>query len=171
MANYKSQYTGEQIDEAIGKVLNAPNIYNYDGTVIIEKANSVLGLRRFKDTMTPIETDYDLYGGASSNELSDNLFNAFGFSTEQSIETPNEIIVVTVQFTCLLKVPQAPNNCMWVRASANGDVTEGVYYEGLGNPTLDDFLNTLDNRTIDINYTANSTVDKWLLANTEEVSV
>lgn len=54
MANYKSQYTGEQIDEAIGKVLNAPHMYNYDGTVIIEKAESVLGLRRFKETVEPI---------------------------------------------------------------------------------------------------------------------
>ena len=39
----------------------------YDGTVIIEKAESALGLRRFKETLTPIEIDLTSYGKAYSD--------------------------------------------------------------------------------------------------------
>lgn len=152
MANYKSQYTGEQIDEAIGKVLNAPNIYNYDGTVIIEKANSVLGLRRFKDSVTEIDTI------DTSGDEFETLIEPYSFSIEPFVSDDLTVSKMTCAFNIY-----------------DGTETAGPYvglyfdnagWEAVPFTTANEFIGTFN-----ITSTANSTVDEWLLANTEGVSV
>lgn len=161
MANYKSQYTGEQIDEAIGKVLNAPNIYNYDGTVIIETAESPLGLKRLKENPTPILLDTEPTGGKEYYDTNfieiepiyappstDDGFPAwyYGVTPAYSIDggtTLKSMIKITVGESMSDNFMYFPTN-------------------------LSSISGTLE---FNILAVANNTVAEWVLANTEGVSV
>lgn len=144
-----------------------PTLPEYDGTVIIEKLNA-LGWRRFNDTLTPIETDYDLFGGISDTEtLFNNLYNEFGFSVKFEEEFEGEVYTLEFKMTCLLKVSQADYNVIWIETDTG---ERAAVYEGIGNPSVESLLNEF-NRQLPISSTSSATVDEWLLANTEGVSV
>lgn len=143
MANYKSQYTGEQIDEAIGKVLNARNIYNYDGTVIIEKAESVLGLRRFKGVLTSTDSvnanvDYTV-NGITYNKIIADFDGGIYCVIFQNTETES---VAYAYFS---------------EAVAEQDIVKGWQNEAY--------------RDTNVISCDDETAKAWLLANTEGVSV
>lgn len=129
----------------------------YDGTVIIEKAESVLGLRRFKETVTPISeyigTGTDIEGLASFCE-----------QLSFDIEPIEGVYIEDATFTKM--------TCVFT-AIVDGE-TLLVYGLYMGDDfwVADDLSNPVEPITqFNILSTSNATVDEWLLANTEGVSV
>ena len=121
----------------------------YDGTVVIEKAESVLGLRRFKESMSNVDI---------SNMTSlENLFEAYGFVIED-VEVEEGYFVNAL--TCTF-VEQGET-----RVGARGNYDGGSELVVI---PLTDLVSLIS--TFNVLSTANSTVDEWLLANTEGVSV
>ena len=89
--------------------------------------------------------------------------NEFGFMATLNVggETAD------IQVSCLLHEQGATTvNFMLLLDGA----TYHTVMEEIGSPELNAFLSMI-NRQVDILSTANSTVDEWLLANTEGVSV
>ena len=171
MTNYKSQFTGEQIDEAIGKVLNAPNIYNYDGTVIIEKAESVRGLRRFKETVEPIvKLTYDEFVSLQTNGGAD-FYSNYGFEIE------------VVQDTSEPQYSYDGLSCIGMVEVGEEDEIFQMYFLVIKNGITNDTEKTFAYPVVDLdgfgnfeqlqqfNITNTNGLDEWLLANTEGVSV
>ena len=123
--------------------LGGTHLPEYDGTVIIEKAESVLGLRRFKESVTPYLTI------TSEDELP-------SFYTEHYFDIPT----------------LGDINRMTPCVVGDGEicVVVGNETEPLNVMTLFD-VNLYFPDGFEILSTSNSTVDEWLLANTEGVSV
>lgn len=133
-----------------------PTLPEYDGTVIIEKAESVLGLRRFKETVTPI-SEY-IGTGIDIEEL-----NAFCEPLSFDIEPIEGVYLEDATYTKM--------TCVYT-ATIEGEtfLAYGLYAGDLW--IGDDLSNPVEPITqFNILSTANSTVDEWLLANTEGVSV
>ena len=127
----------------------------YDGTVIIEKAG-VRGWRRFKPSMAV----------ASSEVFTDNTntaFEQYGFSI--SPITFEEAGVTITGLSCLLNFNNQDVIGEGVLTYIEGDIGIGAIAQTLT------YLSTLGIDTFNVTATNNSTVDEWLLANTEGVSV
>lgn len=130
----------------------------FDGTVIIEKAESVLGLRRFKDIMTTINNEPFPY-----DTTDEEVINPYSFDVEGVIEIFDEIIQVT-KMTCLLNVTNAlGTGTLYALYFYYNDEWGMVYFEGQGW--------TFPELNIPFTITSTNGYDEWLLANTEGVSV
>lgn len=132
----------------------------YDGTVIIEKAG-VRGLRRFKDILTPDENAS--YDGENSEELLAN----YGINITPIIKDGVAVSKISafIKYTPEYSSGGENDGVIVARMVADDGTTivRGVSYPGV--------LEMLGTNTIDVLSTANNTVDEWLLANTEGVSV
>ena len=129
------------------KTIEASASYpTYDGTVVIEKANSVLGLRRF-NTNTPSVftsiTEGELFEFYSNNIIKMNDFTDGG--------------VTINEFTPLFDLEGEEI----IAFGYDGEIVDGLPFS--------DFAALIG--TFNVLSTSNSTVDEWLLANTEGVSV
>lgn len=136
--------------------LGGTHLPYYDGAVIIEKAESVLGLRKFKSSMTV----------ASSEVFTDNTdtaFEQYGFSI--SPITFEEAGITITGLSCLLNFNNQDVIGEGVLTYIEGDIGIGAIAQTLT------YLSTLGIDTFNVTATNNSTVDKWLLANTEPVDV
>lgn len=129
----------------------------YDGTVIIEKAESVLGLRRFKETMSNIEPPTDF-----TEEGFTNFYNNNSISIETLVLSEKEELY---GFTPPFEAEGAIYSIIYY----NNDTT----IEGGDILILPYDFETLKSWFTEFTVTAtnNSTVEQWLLANTEGVSV
>jgi hypothetical protein len=116
----------------------------FDGTVIIEKAESVLGLRRFKESVTPYTT-------LSTQEEILSFYATNYFTISPDYDGYNRLSIAFLG-----------DGQVWICV--------GVGDEMSTLNTLSTYLEFNPNG-INILSTANSTVDEWLLANTEGVSV
>ena len=123
----------------------------YDGTVVIEKAESVLGLRRFKENLS-------VYGTYSVNETFEETYNK-GFVTIEAIILGTDTLY---GFTPLYTGSDGAQNFVIDYKSSMG---ERVFV----NMPAEFFLQVFNE--FNVLSTSNSTVDEWLLANTEGVSV
>ena len=136
----------------------------YDGTVIIEKAESVLGLRRFKENLTPIEHNSavtDQWGYFA-------VYADLHFDIEPV--TIDELGITVYGMTPLVNFTDNNSSTdypkMVISATASDGSTERTVMSvdfSNGNGVAGLVVNVLS--------TANATVDEWLLANTEGVSV
>ena len=128
----------------------------YDGTVIIEKAESVLGLRRFKESVTPITR--------ASSTTNEEFFNTYGFEIE-----PIVIEGTTLSgFSVIWGIISAETGELLLRTTCKVEMNNATSYENLEYPAG---LTEIGISEFTVTATANATVDEWLLANTEGVSV
>jgi hypothetical protein len=116
---------------------------------------SVLGLRKFKEELTSIEINPETINA-------EQFWNDYGFSVEGFEVNMNGTNVTVLGLACLLYFPSQEAYGMPTKIDT-GDY--GVIYY---NATLDDIENW-GIGTFNVISTANSTVDAWLLANTEAV--
>lgn len=138
--------TGLTIDNGVLKFANV-----YDGTVIIEKAESVLGLRKLKADFTPIEITDDTL-------TAEQLFTMYGMTIDTG-DTGNGV-------TCIFNNAIVGLMCV-ARHSVDGETK----YMELLDEGVDELVDAWVNDGIEIITTNNTTVNEWLLANTEGVSV
>ena len=134
--------------------LGGTHLPEYDGTVIIEKAESgVLGLRRFKESVENITTVNAMDGDINT------LMSEYGFT----IEAQNTIDMIS----CVFYYAGASVGGASVQAVAYRYIEDGAYSYFF--VSLEEFLEALP--TFNVTSIPNATVDEWLLANTEGVSV
>lgn len=124
----------------------------YDGTVIIEKAESPLGLKKFNDTLTYIV----LSEQPSSTEYYNSNYITI---TPKNIETGDGSIATFYGFTPLYIVDGV------IGVMADVQIGSLRLITPMTNP------HGLEGETFEVLSVANDTVAEWLLANTEGVSV
>jgi hypothetical protein len=123
----------------------------FDGEIIIEKAQEgVLGLRKLNDVLSIITVE------ESSNVVTnEELFNNYGFSIEPITIEGTQVIGLSCYFY------YAPTEAKFFLVKTDTDYfefpIENIYGAGLNQFT--------------VTSTNSTTVDEWLLANTEGVSV
>ena len=136
-----------------------PTLPEYDGTVIIEKANSVLGLRRFKDTWQLPESGEVVFdfsttfteNGTTITLMCDKIVGHLGndrWGADINVIATSPIIP---DATFPIQAPLAT-----VGVNSAGEYTIEYTYESF--------------RTINV-INCDDVAEKWLLANTEGVSV
>ncbi len=130
----------------------------YDGTVIIEKAESVFGLRRFKETV-------DTVGSFEFTEVTDYsaYLNEYDFDIEPIVDETADGTEYITKLSCAYTVLLGDGEtyaCTLAKVEENGNTVIAPIP-----------ISRLLEETFNILSTANSTVDEWLLANTEGVSV
>ncbi len=133
--------------------LGGTHLPEYDGTVIIEKAESVLGFRRFKEGLvTPT-----VFDTISADNVSDFYTNNLIKISEISVND-----ITFNEFTPLVNF----DGTELIIVGYNGEVVEGTPFSNFNAILI------LNNEGVfNVISTTNSTVDEWLLANTEGVSV
>ena len=137
--------TGAQVMLEVGTGLIIEN-----GVLKIQKSNSVLGLRRFNESVTPYAT---ITSDEMSEFYSNNVIKISDIYIENTDFTLNE-------FTPLVNL----DGTELILVGYNGEMFDGA--------TFEDFMYSIEtygNNTINVLSTANTTVDEWLLANTESV--
>lgn len=144
--------------------LGGTHLPEYDGTVIIEKGESVLGLRRYIDLATaePINDTPLEY----ASEATEDILAPYIYDIESIILTDGEVVPAT-QMTTLLSMNNATNtgtiNIVMFKVEGN--------WMGILQSVLDTDYAVFIGMKYNVLSTANATVDEWLLANTEGVSV
>jgi hypothetical protein len=132
-----------------------PTLPYYDGTVIIEKAESVLGLRKLS-----FPVDVSTVGSMTDeNDIAD-IYNQYYCEFEP---------ITLMGFVCV------GVSAMWSYTDIMGD-TEPAFIirtdSGYMRCDLSFALeNGIEGLVVNITYCNNKTMEKWLLANTEGVSV
>lgn len=143
--------------------LGGTHLPEYDGTVIIEKADSVLGLRKWKSEVNSITS---FHGSTSSDEIEE-----WSENNHYSI-TPTTIDMEGTSFTVSAFTPlfdYVNNGGEVIGNGFNcyiGNDTNGYMWIGLG--TIEQVAEIIP--SFNVISTTNTTVDEWLLANTEGVS-
>lgn len=160
------KYCASDIDVNVEVEGGGESLLTYDGTVIIEKANSVLGLRRLKDSwFTNYIANVGEFDKSSQTEMQ-NVYNQYGIEIEPTELTLNGITATLLGLTATFAYVESdvlPNTITWVgKINLNG----AEMYTTTDNSTFTDILTQFT-----VTSTSNSTVDEWLLANTEGVSV
>lgn len=125
-------------------------------TTVNPDENSVFGERKLKANYTPIEFVWN-------EQTAEELFNLYGFS----IYTGD----TAVGFSCILSTTHETLGKMeifFVRHMVDG-VYEYVSYNSWEATDYNEVINSLINQPFYITATNNTTVDEWLLANTEEI--
>ena len=153
--------TGTQVMLKVGEGLTIEN-----GVLKIQKANSVLGLRKIKDSwFTNYIANVGEFDKSSQTEMQ-NVYNQYGFEIEPTALTLNEITATLLGLTATFAYIESdvlPNTTTWVgKINLNG----AEMYVTTDDSTFTDILTQFT-----VTATANSTVDEWLLANTESVEV
>ena len=146
----------------------------YDGTVIIEKAESVLGLRRFKESVVPDGNDYDVGKLVGNESYIQNVWDTSFIEINPITKTIEDITVTVLGFTTFFvstnsAYPDSPLTLVKTHVSEGDKIlffTTSFAEIISGTEILPSLANGFD-----VLSTANSTVDEWLLDNTEGVSV
>ena len=154
--------TGAQVMLEVGAGLTIDNgvlkfADVYDGTVIIEKAESVLGLRRFKDTYTPFA---DVEDGTDEAFYNENHFDITPIENSDIVYGMSPIVN-------LISEEYGPIPAIildYYNSSSDTRSITGLPLLAIGGDlTFFGDVNVLS--------TSNTSVYEWLLANTEGVSV
>ena len=132
----------------------------YDGTVIIEKAESVLGLRRFKslDTINAVDI--------SDKSYDETIIDDYAFNITEISFTVEDVTLTISKISCMLHWVLGYGEVGdYIFGYDNGDIGHWILI-GIRGLEMNEAFNQFN-----VLSTANTTVDEWLLANTEGVSV
>ena len=150
-------------------IVDVPNgdIPAYDGAVVIGNDGSVLGLRRIRDSwFTNYITNVGELDRITNGEQLISIYSLYGFEIEPFEATfkgvTGTLLGLTTTFA-YYESENTPNSIEWiVRVVINGQ-------EMIATTDASTFTDIVSQ--FNITSTSNSTVDEWLLANTEGVSV
>lgn len=139
-----------------------PTLPEYDGTVIIEKAESVLGLRRFKETITPILLSEE---PSSAEEY----YNANFIEVEpvyNPVTDTNSVASYIYGYTPIYSVDGGVTLRLVAKMSLGEDMNiDNAMYMAVNVRVIPEGFEAT------VISTANTAVNEWVLANTEGVSV
>lgn len=141
-------------------------------TTVNPDENSVLGLRRFKESVVPDGNDYDVGKLVGNESYIQNVWDTSFIEINPITKTIEDITVTVLGFTTFFvstnsTYPDSPLTLVKTHISEGDNIqffTTSFADIISGNEILPSLANGFD-----VLSTANSTVDEWLLVNTEEL--
>lgn len=133
----------------------------YDGTVVIERAESVIGLRKLNEIVEVVGSLACVLG----ESLSEDLLNEYGFDIEPIVEETADGTESITKLSCAYNVTFTVGEVETTMICVLAKVEENEQSNIFPIP-----VEELSGTNFNVLSTANSTVDEWLLANTEGVS-